>query len=303
MKRYVDHTDEQNKRSRVLITGARGQVGALLAEHYQSLDHVELLAPARSELDLSEPHSITSYLKEQKPDLILHMGAYTNVDQAEDEPELCFAINTQASKMLADFAREQDKRMILMSSDYVFDGSGSEPWPERLSLHEPLNVYGESKKRAEHYFLESKTPGIIVRTSWVFAHGGKNFIDTMLKLARDHESLQVVDDQVSSPTYARDLVVPLSQLASNVDASGIVHLTNRGYCSWYELCAYAFKKRGLKTMLTPVSSEEFPRKARRPKNSRLVQSRNISLGLLPMPRWQDAVKRYLLERNEAQGCL
>ncbi len=282
---------------RLLLTGATGQLGSRLAKHLSADERYELLSPSRQELDLSSETSIKGYLGEKNPELILHVGAYTQVDKAESERELCYKINALSSKFFAEYAARAEAKMFLVSTDYVFGGTGDTPYKEQLSDEEPLNVYGKSKKEAEGYLADSGIAGAIIRTSWVFSHGAKNFIDTMIGLSKNHSELGVVSDQIGSPTNADDLALCIYHLLDlNYDTLKIIHATNEGFCSWYELCAYAFMQLGIDTKLNALRSEDFKTAALRPKNSRLDKS-FLAQHNLAMPSWQDSVNRYLLKRG------
>lgn len=279
--------------TRLLITGASGQLGSRLYTLFSQDARYKVFAPGHSELDVSLQESVQSYLKEVKPEQVIHAAAYTQVDRAEDEPELCFAVNSLSTHFISEYCKMHKAKLFLISSDYVFGGEGIAPFKELPSNDKPLNVYGDSKKKAEEYFLASGVFGAIIRTSWVFSYGYKNFIDTMITLSKSHDELRVVNDQTGSPSFADDLALCIYKLLDiSFDDQKIIHMTNEGFCTWYELCAYAFSELSIDTKLIPVSSSELKTKALRPKNSRL-EKLFLQKHQLALPNWQDAVKRYV----------
>lgn len=208
-------------------------------------------------------------------------------------------VNAEGTRNIARVCRELDIKMVYISTDYVFDGEGERPW-EPDDARNPLNVYGESKYQGELAVEEYLDKYFIVRIAWVFGVNGKNFIKTMLRLAKDHKEINVVNDQTGSPTYTYDLAVLLADMVET-EKYGRYHATNEGLCTWYEFAKEIFAQAGVDVKVNPVSSEEFPAKARRPHNSRMDKSRLTQNGFKLLPSWQDALKRYLeVLKNEAE---
>lgn len=209
-------------------------------------------------------------------------------------------VNAEGTRNIARVCRELDIKMVYISTDYVFDGEGERPW-EPDDARNPLNVYGESKYQGELAVEEYLDKYFIVRIAWVFGVNGKNFIKTMLRLAKDHKEINVVNDQTGSPTYTYDLAVLLADMVET-EKYGRYHATNEGLCTWYEFAKEIFAQAGVDVKVNPVSSEEFPAKARRPHNSRMDKSRLTQNGFKLLPSWQDALKRYLeVLKNEAES--
>ena len=231
------------------------------------------------------------FVEECRPTAIIHCAAYTAVDKAEDEPELCRAVNAAGTGELARLAKEIGAKFLYISTDYVFPGTGEdfyEPEDEKA----PCNVYGESKLLGEEAAREALEELFIVRISWVFGENGKNFVKTMLQLAETHEELSVVGDQIGSPTYTRDLARLLADMIVT-EKYGVYHATNEGTCSWAELAAEALRCAGKKTRVRAIKTEEYPTKAKRPKNSRLSKKCLDDAGFSRLPDWRDAVARYV----------
>lgn len=280
---------------RVLVTGVTGQLGY---DCIRELERRGLEAKGVSSRDFSLTDSVgmRNYMEAYRPDAVIHCAAYTAVDKAEDEPERCESINAEGTRLLAGLCREMDCKMIYISTDYVFPGDG-ECYYEPEDRKAPCNAYGRSKLHGEEAVLELLEKYFIVRISWVFGINGKNFIRTMLKLAESHKELTVVDDQVGSPTYTRDLAVLLADMVQS-DKYGSYHATNEGVCSWAELAAETFRLAGREVKVIPVPSSAYPTKAVRPKNSRMSKTCLEKAGFKRLPQWQDAVKRYIKELKE-----
>lgn len=200
-------------------------------------------------------------------------------------------VNAEGTRNIARVCRELDLKMVYISTDYVFDGEGERPW-EPDDPREPLNVYGESKYQGELAVEEYLEKYFTVRIAWVFGVNGKNFIKTMLRLAESQKEINVVNDQIGSPTYTYDLAVLLADMVET-EKYGRYHATNEGLCTWYEFAKEIFRQAGADVKVNPVSSDEFPAKAKRPHNSRMDKSKLVQNGFRPLPTWQDALKRYL----------
>ena len=279
---------------KVLVTGVTGQLGFDVMRVLRGRG-ANVVGATRSDMPLNDPARARAFVSETRPDAVIHCGAYTAVDRAEDEQSLCHTINGTATGEIAAACEEIGAKLIYISTDYVFPGTG-ESFYETDDETGPCNVYGASKLAGERGLRSAMKSGrfFIVRTSWVFGAHGKNFIRTILGLARTRDALTVVDDQIGSPTYTADLAELLADMAES-ERYGVYHATNEGVCSWAELAAEAIRLCGLRTRVTPVSSDMYPTKAVRPKNSRLSKASLDRGGFRRLPEWKDAVRRYLAE--------
>ncbi len=284
---------------RVLVTGAKGQLGSdLLCE--LSKRNIESVGIDIEDLDITDAAATKKVIEDinnkTKLDAIIHCAAYTAVDAAEDNEALVTKINAEGTKNIAEVAKTLDVAMMYISTDYVFDGEGKRPW-EPDDKRAPLNVYGMAKYKGELYVEELVKKYFIVRISWVFGLHGNNFIKTMLRLGKERGAVSVVNDQIGSPTYTPDLSRLLADMIVT-DKYGRYHATNEGLCSWYDFAVEIFKQANLDVAVTPVSSDAFPVKAKRPQNSRMDKSKLTENGFKLLPTWQDALGRYLLELGE-----
>ena len=275
---------------KVLVTGITGQLGFDVMAELQRRN-IETIGTARKDFDLTDEIGIEKFIKSHKPNAVIHCAAYTAVDKAEDEPELAMKVNGRATGIIAKTCKEIDAKMIYISTDYVFPGTGDAPY-EVDDPKNPPNAYGRSKLAGEDAVIKCLDKYFIVRISWVFGVNGKNFVKTMLKLSETKERLTIVNDQIGSPTYTADLA-PLLVDMVQTDKYGIYHATNEGFCSWAEFAAEIFRQAGVKTEVVPIASSEYPTKAVRPLNSRLSKQKLDSAGFKRLPSWQDAVTRYL----------
>lgn len=250
------------------------------------------------QLDITDKEAVEKAIAEIKPDAVIHCAAWTAVDMAEDDDkvELVRRVNAEGTQNVADVCKKLDCRMTYISTDYVFDGQGTEPWKPDCKDYKPLNVYGKTKLEGELAVSKTLEKYFIVRTAWVFGLNGKNFIKTMINVGKLHDEVRVVNDQIGTPTYTLDLARLLVDM-NETDKYGYYHATNEGgYISWYDFCVEFYKQYGLKTKVIPVTTEEYGlSKAARPVNSRLDRSKLIEAGFTPLPTWQDAVSRYLRE--------
>ena len=275
---------------KVLVTGITGQLGFDVMAELQRRN-IETIGTARKDFDLTDEIGVEKFIKSHKPNAVIHCAAYTAVDKAEDEPELAMKVNGRATGIIAKTCKEIDAKMIYISTDYVFPGTGDAPY-EVDDPKNPPNAYGRSKLVGEEAVIKCLDKYFIVRISWVFGVNGKNFVKTMLKLSETKERLTIVNDQIGSPTYTADLA-PLLVDMVQTDKYGIYHATNEGFCSWAEFAAEIFRQAGVKTEVVPIASSEYPTKAVRPLNSRLSKQKLDSAGFKRLPSWQDAVTRYL----------
>lgn len=275
---------------RILVTGVKGQLGHDVMNELAKRGHTGIGVDVE-EMDITDAKKVDEVIRASEVEAVIHCAAYTAVDAAEDQVELCRKINAEGTENIAKVCKELDIRMMYISTDYVFDGEGTRPWEPDDERH-PLNVYGLTKYEGELAVEKYLDKFFTIRIAWVFGVNGKNFIKTMLKLSETHDELNVVDDQIGSPTYTYDLAVLLVDMIET-EKYGRYHATNEGLCSWYEFACEIFRQAGRDVKVNPVSSDEFPTKAKRPHNSRMDKSKLTENGFTPLPAWQDALKRYL----------
>ena len=278
---------------KVLVTGVKGQLGYDVVNELTKRGH-EAVGVDIEEMDITDASSVEKVIKEAKVDAVIHCAAYTAVDAAEENVELCRKVNVNGTENIAKVCAELDIKMIYISTDYVFDGQGETPWEPDDPHKAPLNVYGQSKYDGELAVQKYLEKYYIVRIAWVFGVNGNNFIKTMLRVGKQNGAAKVVDDQIGSPTYTVYLAVLLVDM-EETDKYGVYHATNEGLCSWYEFACEIFKQAGLEVNVTPVKSGEFPVKAARPSNSRMSKEKLTENGFNRLPSWQDALGRYLKE--------
>ncbi len=276
---------------KVLVTGVKGQLGYDIVKECEKRG-IEAVGVDIDEMDITNALQVEEVIKESQADAVIHCAAWTAVDKAEDEIEICRKVNKNGPANIAKVCEELDIPMMYFSTDYVFNGQGEKPWME-YGTREPLNVYGQTKYEGE-LEVERLNKHFIIRISWVFGVNGHNFIKTMLRLGEERGEVSVVNDQVGSPTYTYDLAKLCVDMIQT-DKYGIYHATNQGYCSWYEFACEIFKQAGMEVKVNPVDSNAFPVKATRPKNSRMNQSELDKNGFDRLPTWQDALTRYLKE--------
>ena len=279
----------------ILVTGSTGQLGSDVVKELLKRGY-STLSPNRSEFNLCSEDSIRNYILNSNCEAIVHCAAYTQVDKAEDEKDLCIKINATATKHIAKCAKILDIPMIYISTDYVFDGTKDGKYTENDETN-PINIYGESKLAGEKYVQEILDKYYIVRTSWVFNINGKNFIETMLRLSKANNQLSIVNDQIGSPTYTRDLSRLLVDMLET-SKYGLYHATNEGYCSWYEFADTIFKLANINIDIKAINSNEYASRAKRPLNSKLSKDKLIEYGFKPLPHWEDALKDYLIRRRD-----
>ncbi|MBQ0115575.1 MAG: dTDP-4-dehydrorhamnose reductase [Bacteroidales bacterium] len=276
---------------KILITGANGQLGnemrIVLGNHHE---HSALFTDIE-ELDLTQSDAVSKFVANNNIDIIVNCAAYTAVDSAEDNPELCHKINVEAVRNLATASREYGARIIHISTDYVFDGSQNLPYNETTQTC-PKSVYGRTKLEGERILLETSPDSIVIRTAWLYSPFGKNFVKTMIKLGQEKDSLKVVYDQVGTPTYARDLARAIVTIINSDNwVSGIYHFTNEGVTSWFDFTKAIHRIAGINSCtVMPCRTDEFPTKASRPSYSVLDKSKIKSTFSVEVPYWEESLK-------------
>ena len=290
---------------KVLVTGVGGQLGFDVMHELQKRnitaigtdivkkDNIDFV-----QLDITDKKAVVNIIKEINPDAVIHCAAWTAVDAAEDEENTpkVKAINVDGTRNIAEVCKEIDCKMIYISTDYVFNGQGTEPWTPDCKEYAPLCVYGKTKLEGELAVSSILNKYFIVRIAWVFGKNGSNFIKTMLSVGKKYDTVRVVNDQIGTPTYTYDLARLLVDMVKS-DKYGYYHATNEGgYISWFDFTCEIFKQVGYNTKIIPVTTEEYGlSKASRPFNSRLDKSKLAENGFELLPTWQDALKRYLKE--------
>lgn len=278
----------------VFLTGATGQLGSVLKTELLSHGH-KIIAPGHRELDICDSDAVMKAVLDAKPDAIVNCVAYNYVDKAESEQEECMKLNTAAAGYLAQAARAVGAKIMHFSTDYIFDGEGTEPIPENAPVG-PLNIYGKSKADSEALLRSITDRHFIVRVSWLYSLTGGNFVNTMLRLGATRPVLNVVSDQIGSPTYAPALAKPLADMLES-DKFGTYNLTSDGFVSWYDFARAIFMRAKLDVTVLPVTSEEYASAARRPKNSRLSKEKAYAEGFGPTGTWQEQLDMYFAERE------
>ena len=285
---------------KVFVTGVGGQLGydvinELKRRGYEAIGS-DITDSADIQLDITDKTAVERILTEIKPDAVIHCAAWTAVDAAEDEEnkEKVYAVNVTGTRNIAEVCKKNNCKMVYISTDYVFNGQGKEPWQADCKDFAPLNYYGQTKLEGELAVAELLDKFFIVRIAWVFGLNGKNFIKTMINVGKKYDIVRVVNDQIGTPTYTYDLARLLVDMVET-EKYGYYHATNEGgYISWYDFCCEFYKQYGLTTKVIPVTTEEYGlSKVARPFNSRLDKSNLKEMRFEPLPTWQDAVKRYL----------
>ena len=289
---------------KVFVTGIGGQLGydVLNELKKRGLESVgsDIMEDAEIKLDITDKAAVETAFSQINPDAVIHCAAWTAVDAAEDEKNraMVYAVNVTGTKNIAEACKDLGCKMVYISTDYVFNGQGTEPWQADCKDFAPLNYYGQTKLEGELAVAELLEKYFIVRIAWVFGLNGKNFIKTMINVGKKYDTVRVVNDQIGTHTYTYDLARLLVDMVET-DKYGYYHATNEGgFISWYDFCCEFYKQYGLNTTVLPVTTEEYGlSKAARPFNSRLDKSKLIEAGFKPLPTWQDAVKRYLEEAD------
>lgn len=279
----------------ILVTGSNGQLGFDVTKELQKRK-LEYVGSIRSDFDITNYDEVEGYILNLKPECIIHCAAYTAVDKAEDEKEICYKINVLGTENIAKVCKKVNAKIIYISSDYVFDGSGNMPHQINEAAN-PLSVYGKSKYKGELKVKEYLDKYFIVRTSWVFGANGNNFVKTMLRLGNERSSINVVSDQIGSPTYTVDLAKLLCDMALS-EKYGTYHGTNEGFCSWAQFAEKIMKIANLDCKINYIKTEEYKTKAVRPLNSRLSKENILENGFEMLPCWESGLERYLSNLNK-----
>lgn len=281
---------------KVFVTGVKGQLGYDVVNELEKRGHTAVGVDI-DELDITDAAAVEAMLTEVKPDAVIHCAAWTAVDAAEDNIEKCRLVNAGGTENIAKVCKELDCKMMYISTDYIFNGEGTRPWEPDDPVTTPLNVYGLTKYEGEEAVRKNVEKFFIVRIAWVFGKG-KNFIKTMINLGKTHDHLTVVNDQVGTPTYTYDLARLLVDMIET-EKYGNYHATNEGgYITWYDFACEIFRQAGIEVDVAPVSSDQYPAKAKRPSNSRMSKQKLVDNGFELMPTWQDALARYLKTLDE-----
>lgn len=306
---------------KILVTGVNGQLGHDVMNELDKRGHEGIGSDLKTvysgiddgsavtrlpyiSMDITDKEKVQNVISKIRPDAVIHCAAWTAVDMAEDDDKVDAVrrVNAEGTKNIAEACKAVDAKMLYLSTDYVFNGQGTIPWKPDDKNYKPLNVYGQTKLEGELAVAETLSRYFIVRIAWVFGKNGINFVKTMLKVGKTHDTLRVVNDQIGTPTYTYDLARLLVDMVET-DKYGYYHATNEGgYISWYDFACEIFRQAGYSTKVVPVTTAEYGlSKAKRPFNSRLDKSKLMENGFKPLPDWKDALKRYLKEIG-ASGC-
>jgi len=277
---------------KILVTGVKGQLGYDIVKLLNEKS-IECIGVDIDDFDLTSEKEVRNYILKYSPTALIHCAAYTAVDKAEDDKEICYNVNVSGTSYISKTCSEIGAKLMYFSTDYVFDGKGEVPF-EISDAPNPINYYGYTKHQGELEVTKSLKNYFIVRTSWVFGFNGNNFIKTMLRLGLKGDPINVINDQIGSPTYTSDLA-KLAIDMIQTDKYGIYHATNEVFCSWYDFACEIFRESNLNAYIRPVTTDEYPTKAKRPLNSRLSKKSLIENGFNLLPTWQDALLRYLDE--------
>ena len=283
---------------KIFVTGVNGQLGYEIVKELNNKGYNDILGVDKDDVDITDENKVKEVIRNYKPDVIFHCAAFTAVDNAEDNKEVCYDINVNGTKYISEVAKEIDAKMFYISTDYVFDGT-KEGLYEIYDEISPKSVYGETKYQGEEVVRKNNLKHFVVRISWVFGINGNNFVKTMLRLAETRDELTVVADQFGSPTYTVDLAKLLVTMMET-EKYGTYHVNNEGYCNWAEFAEYIFKVNDKKVNVKHITSEEYPQKAYRPRNSKLSKKSLDENGFNRLPSWQDAVERYSKELKKVK---
>jgi dTDP-4-dehydrorhamnose reductase len=280
---------------KILVTGAYGQLGSEIKDLSTNYTSDTFIFVDREEMPLDNLEKVLEVIEAINPDLIVSGGAYTAVDKAESEAELVDIINHQAVAAMAKWASQNDRKLIHISTDYVFQGNSSTPLKEDEPT-DPINIYGLSKQRGEEAIVSSGADAIIIRTAWVYSSYGANFVKTMIRLMTERDEISVIADQIGSPTYARDLAKAILDIAHNNNwTQGIYHFSNEGEISWYDFAVAIKELQNLNCMINPISTEQYPTPAKRPKYSLLDKTKIKSTFDVEVPQWKQSLSEMLIK--------
>ncbi|MBR5773008.1 MAG: dTDP-4-dehydrorhamnose reductase [Clostridia bacterium] len=277
---------------KVAVTGCKGQLGADLTAEMEKRN-IQAAGIDIDTVDITDYEALEAFIEAEKPDAVVHLAAYTAVDKAEQEKEKCALINVKGTENIAKICGEKGIKLLYTSTDYIFGGEGDTPF-ETDSSSAPCNYYGLTKYEGEQAVKKHCPQHFIVRISWVFGVHGKNFVYTMLRLAENNREIRVVNDQTGSPTFTPDISKLICDMIAT-DKYGVYHATNEGFCTWAEFAAEIMRRAGKDTKIIPVSTEQYPTPAKRPRNSRLSKKSLDDAGFTRLPRWEDALDRFLEE--------
>lgn len=277
---------------KIIVTGVNGQLGHDVVNELTKRGYDDVLGIDINDLDITNEKDVKSFMKRMNPNVIIHCAAYTAVDNAEDNSDLCYNVNVNGTKYLVESAKVINAKFVYISTDYIF--SGDKKGEYRIDDDpNPKSVYGKTKYLGEVETLKYEKH-FIIRISWVFGKNGNNFIKTMLRLSKDKDLINIVSDQIGSPTYTYDLSKLIVDMIET-DKYGIYHATNEGICSWYEFAQKIFEYSNIKIKINPISTDQYPTKAKRPQNSTMSKRSLTDNGFELLPTWQDALRRYLKE--------
>lgn len=278
---------------RILVTGAQGQLGSDIVVELEKRK-IEYIATDINMLDITDKNTVDNFFDNNGPTHVIHCAAYTAVDKAEEDVNICRKVNVDGTANLVEACRRLNLPMMYFSTDYIFGGDGDHPYKIDDPAN-PLGVYAKTKYEGELKVV-TLDKFFIIRISWVFGKNGNNFINTMMRLSEEKDELKVVNDQIGSPTYTKDLSVLICDMIQT-EKYGIYHASNEGFVSWYDFAQKIFELTGKNTKVLPVTTKEYNAKAHRPKNSRLDKSKLTEMGFNLLPTWQDALQRYLKEKK------
>lgn len=284
---------------KVLVTGAKGQLGKKIIELMDK--NYDLVLTDSDNMDITDKPAVEGFFKREKPDVVIHGAAYTQVDKAEENVEICRKINALGTKNIVEAAKKHDSILLYISTDYVFDGRKYTPYTESDPAN-PLSIYGQTKYEGEEFIIKTYDKHYILRSAWIFGelpenHPGTNFVETMLRLARERDSLNIVSDQIGSPTYTGDLVEIIAQLFERQPEHGIYHFSGEGACSWCDFAKEIFQQANIEIKINPITSDQYPQKAKRPVYSYLDKTKIETALHIKVRPWQEMLADYLTKRS------
>lgn len=277
----------------ILVTGSHGQLGNEIQKIANRFSVFQYIYTDIDELDITDKNALENFVVENKVHFLINCAAYTNVDKAEDEIDLCYKINAEAVKNIGEIAEKQHLKVVHISTDYVFDGKNYQPYQEEDSPS-PVSIYGKSKLAGEEALLRSCQQAMIIRTSWLYSSFGNNFVKKMQSLGKERKELKVVFDQIGTPTYAADLAKTISTiLQQNVFQPGIYHFSNEGVCSWYDFAKAIFRIKNMECSVQPIETKDYPTKAQRPFYSVLNKAKIKNTFNICIPHWEESLEKCL----------